>query len=471
MSYQGLLAALLLSNRRECNFLFVLKVNEMKKNVLGIFLFASLLVISGGFLMTASAVEGNSFAFSPLETVIIEDSVDRSYRTDWFPIDGVQPGIMTMEVSWGNSYDIDCYISTTASTLTALSSETSADNPKSCSYEIQTAGTYYVGIVCTARGRIDTTPYTAIVTFNEGTIDPDVTDPLVTLTAPANGITVADSISITATASDSESGVDYVACTFGGASVENDYSAPYTWAFDTTSVSDGVYSIAVTAYDVAGNSATDTISVTVDNGIVVNPGDGEKIAVFFWASDAGIQANIDEYWSVLQLEGYTTKFDFRDTADFEADFNTVEAYEDPEDTIFFYFFGHGNNNGEDSLTAFAPGTSLVYSSELRVMFDRLDAERIGYLIESCHSGGFPVDFHAEPYLAMSTSDEDHNSYALATFPGEGLFSDAFFDHVMDGFSAVESFDFAEQVVFDNARNDRFAQFPMIADYSDYVWFV
>lgn len=421
--------------------------------------------------MTAAAVEGallignDSLAF---ETVVIDDSLERGYREDWFYFDDVQPGTMTLEISWGNSYDIDCYISTSASTLTALASETSADNPKSCSYEIQTAGTYYIGIVCTTRGRIDTTPYTAIVTFNEGTIDPDVTDPLVTLTAPADGITVTDSISITATASDSESGVDYVSCTFGGTTVGNDFSSPYAWTFDTTTVSDGTYTIAVTAWDVAGNSATDSILVTVDNGIVIT---GEKIAVFFWASDAGIQANIDEYWGVLQNEGYTVKFDFRDTPDFEADFNTVEAYEDPEDTIFFYFFGHGNNNGEDSLTAFAPGTSVVYSSELRVMFDRLDAERIGYLVESCHSGGFPIDFQADPYLAMSTSDEDHNSYALATLPGEGLFSDAFFDHVLDGFNAVDSFYFARQVVFDNARNDRFSQFPLIFDQSTYVWFV
>ena len=427
-----------------------------------------------GLILNVSAVESTlkiereAFSFSTIETVTVENSVSRYNREDWVIIENVEPGLMTLEVSWANSYNIDCYISTSASRYDALAQGITTLNPESCGYEITTAGDYYIGIVMTSKGRIDDTPYTAVATFYSGSGSDDITAPEVSIMSPADGVIVSDTISITATASDLESGMDYVVCNFGGISLGADSSSPYSWTFDTTTVYDGVYTLTVTAYDIAGNSATDTISVETDNGIV-EP-DGEKIAVFFWASDAGAQWVIDEYWAVLQAEGYTKIFNFEDTADFEADFATVEAYEDPEDTIFFYLFGHGNNNGEDSLTVFAPGTSLVYSSELRVMFDTLDAERIGYLIESCHSGGFPLDFQAEPYLAMSTSDETHNSYAISSIPGEGLFSDAFFDHVYDGFNAVDSFYFARQVVFDNARNDRFSQFPLIEDYSDYVWF-
>ncbi len=427
-----------------------------------------------GLIFNASAVESkpkierDALAFSTQETVTVEDSVSRFNKEDWFLIENVEPGLMTLEVSWANSYNINCYISTTTSRYDALAQGITANNPESCGYDIQTAGNYYIGIVMASNGRTDDTPYIAIATFYTGSGSDDVTDPEVSITAPSDGAIVSDTISITAIASDAESGIDYLVCNFGGTSLGSDSSSPYAWTFDTTTLSDGIYTLTVTAYDIAGNSATDSISVETDNGII-EP-EGEKIAVFFWASDAGTQANIDEYWGILQAEGYTKKFDFGDTADFAADFAIVEAYEDPEDTIFFYLFGHGNNNGEDSLTAFAPGTSVVYSSELRVMFDTLDAERIGYLVESCHSGGFPLDFQAEPYLAMSTSDETHNSYALSTLPGEGLFSDAFFDHVWDGFNAVDSFYFARQVVFDNARNDRFSQFPLIEDHSDYVWF-
>ncbi|MHA1522281.1 MAG: Ig-like domain-containing protein [Promethearchaeota archaeon] len=438
--------------------------------VSGFILFS--IVSSSLAMVSAREVSRNSsFAFATQETIIVDDDVSRTNREDWFYIENVQPGLMTVEVAWGNTYNLNCYISTTASRYTALASGISTANPESCSYTIQTAGTYYFGIVLSTNGRTDTTPYTATITYFSGEDpNPDTIDPVVSITAPISGVTVGDTISIAATASDADSGIDYLSCSFDGNSLGSDFTEPFGWTFDTTTIVNGIYDIVVTAYDVAGNFATDTISVEVYNEDDPIPGDGEKIAVFFWASDAGAQWVIDEYWAVLQNEGYTKMFNFEDTSDFEADFNTVDDYENPEDTVFFYLFGHGNNNGEDSLTAFAPGTSIVYSSELRVMFDRLDAERIGYLVESCHSGGFPVDFHAAPYLAMSTSDEDHNSYAISTIPGEGLFSDAFFNHVDDGFNAVDSFYYAEQVVFDNARNPNRMQYPLIADYSTYVWF-
>ena len=436
----------------------------MKKRLLAI-LITSLFVVSSFAIITTVAASDERMAFSTYTTEVFTDCVVKRGEV-WYTIENVDTGLMTFDIDWDNDMDLYAYISTTASRLTPL-----ASGLGSCSYSINTPGTYYVGVYHATSRRGVTTPYTATVTYYAGgSVDPDITDPVVTLTSPNNGAIVDGWVTITATATDTESGVNYVDCNFGGTNLVSDYSSPYSWTFDTNTLIDDFYTVTVTGYDNAGNFASDSISVEVynDNG---GSGEGEKIFVSFWASDAGTQANIDEYWAVLQLEGYTKRFDFKDTTNFAADFASVDAYENPEDTVFFYLFGHGNNNGEDSLTAFAPGTSVVYSDEMRVFFDTLDADRIGCLVESCHSGGFPVDFHAEPYLMMSTSDEDHNSYALAALPGEGLFSDAFFDHVLDGYNAVDSFYFAEQVVFDNARNSRFSQYPMIADYSSYVWFV
>jgi len=212
------------------------------------------------------------------------------------------------------------------------------------------------------------------------------------------------------------------------------------------------------------------LTVTIEEPEQNNPA-AEKIAVFFWASDAGAQWVIDEYWDVLQGEGYSKMYNFEDTSNFAGDFGLVDTYVGPEDTVFFYLFGHGNNNGVDSYTAFAPSTSIVYSSDFRTMMDGLNTERKAFLIESCHSGGFPEDFKASPYLAMSTSDQTHNAYAVGTLPNEGIFSNAFFEHVAAGYNAIDSFNYARQVVFDGAGgDDTYMQYPLISNYSDYIWF-
>jgi hypothetical protein len=85
----------------------------------------------------------------------------------------------------------------------------------------------------------------------------------VTITAPTGG-TVSGTITITATATDNI-GVDY--CTFDG---QTDSSAPFSWTFDTTAEANGAFDIVVTAFDEAGNSASDTVTVTIDNSVPDN---------------------------------------------------------------------------------------------------------------------------------------------------------------------------------------------------------
>ncbi|MFX0094431.1 MAG: hypothetical protein ACFFBD_22025, partial [Candidatus Hodarchaeota archaeon] len=94
--------------------------------------------------------------------------------------------------------------------------------------------------------------------------------------------------------------------------------------------------------------------------------------------------------------------------------------------------------------------------------DNWEAPRKCIFTESCHSGDWADDFRASPYLAMSTSDETHLSYAVGTLPNEGKMSKYFFERVDAGYNAVDSWYFA--------RNYVTTQYPKIADYSTYVWF-
>lgn len=194
------------------------------------------------------------------------------------------------------------------------------------------------------------------------------------------------------------------------------------------------------------------------------PPSGEKIAVFFWATDAGTSTVINKYENILRGEGYTKFFKFRDSTNVQGACQSIDSYEDSNDIIFVYIIGHGQNNGYHSYTAFrAYSQSVVYSNQFRSWMDQWEATRKSLLVESCHSGDWADDFAGSPYLAMSTSDEDHNSFAMGSLPGEGKFSYYFFRHVDDGYNAVDSFYYA--------RNYCSNQYPKIRDYSSYEWFI
>lgn len=94
----------------------------------------------------------------------------------------------------------------------------------------------------------------------------DTTNPTVSLTAPANGATVSGtSVSLTATASDNV-GVTKVEFYRGTTLLSTDTTSPYSYTWDSTSVTNGSYSLTAKAYDAADNVATSTaVSVTVDN--------------------------------------------------------------------------------------------------------------------------------------------------------------------------------------------------------------
>jgi hypothetical protein len=94
----------------------------------------------------------------------------------------------------------------------------------------------------------------------------DTTAPTATVTGPSDGSTVGGTVGLSATASD---GVGVAGVTFrvDGADVgTEDTSSPYTFAWDSTSVSDGSHTIGARARDTSNNTGNATVvNVTVDN--------------------------------------------------------------------------------------------------------------------------------------------------------------------------------------------------------------
>lgn len=126
----------------------------------------------------------------------------------------------------------------------------------------QPAGTLYfaAGIGAEAAGlyaRIDL-----------GANGPDAEAPTVALTAPAAG-TISGTVTMTADASDDVgvAQVDFLV-TAGGTTttIGSDTSAPYSIAFNTTTVANGAATLTARALDAAGNSTTSaSVAVTIDN--------------------------------------------------------------------------------------------------------------------------------------------------------------------------------------------------------------
>ena len=95
---------------------------------------------------------------------------------------------------------------------------------------------------------------------------PDTTPPTVSMTAPADGGTVSGSVTVSASASDNV-GVASVQFELDGVNLGGVLThAPYSFSWDSTTVSDGSHSLTALARDAAGNQASATpVTVTVSN--------------------------------------------------------------------------------------------------------------------------------------------------------------------------------------------------------------
>jgi hypothetical protein len=122
----------------------------------------------------------------------------------------------------------------------------------------------------------------------------DTTPPTTSITAPANGATVSNTISVTASASDNV-GVTKVEFYLDGALKSTSTTSPYSWSWNTTTATNGSHSLVTKAYDAAGNIGTSsTVTVTVSNTVTQqqllgNPGfENGSTNTAPWTTTAGV---------------------------------------------------------------------------------------------------------------------------------------------------------------------------------------
>jgi len=104
---------------------------------------------------------------------------------------------------------------------------------------------------------------------NSISVTVDNTPPTVSITSPADGATVSGTIDVKVDASDATSGVAQVEFFVNGASIGVDTNGDDGWSvsWDTTTVTNDSHTLTATATDAAGNAASDSVTVTVDNPV------------------------------------------------------------------------------------------------------------------------------------------------------------------------------------------------------------
>ncbi|QEE17390.1 Ig-like domain-containing protein [Promethearchaeum syntrophicum] len=355
------------------------------------------------------------------------------YEVDYYEVNA-EPGLMDVSVSWGNSNDIDCYICQSPDYTSYLARGYTTSNPETCSYTITTAGTYYIAVRMYTSSA-SSTAYTATVgyyTISGG----DYEKPVVSITAPTNGATVQDTISISATATDNV-GVVKTQYKIDAGAWTDDLTAPYSWSWDTTTASEGSHSITVRAYDEAGNYEEDSISVTVDN----IPSSGGKFALIVGISDYKAISDLsycDEDatdWfnyltqvcgysseNVIVLgDGHTTNYPKYDG--YATEYNIkyyLQWLASQEGDVAYITSGHGSGDGSGSsyICAWdcASGESGedgdLYDTEVAGILDNAVAESVFVFIDHCYSGGFGPELMSMPnsnavYCTTTCSDSGY----------------------------------------------------------------
>ena len=273
--------------------------------------------------------------------------------------------------------------------------------------------------------------------------------PTVTITNPADGSTVSGTVTITVTVNDKEDEPDPTPTIYiDGVEVANAFS--YDW--DTTGVNDGDHTIRAEATDSAGNTGSDSITVTVDNsgggGGGGSSGDGivKKWALCIGIADYEGTANDLNYcdddardWAnFLQGKGYhvVTLIDGQATANaIEAAIDDLLASEDADDYVVFTYSGHGTTYRKYGSCMISADMVYITHGWLEAKFDAADSSHIFFAFDACKIGDFDGLIKTHGRVGAFASNKDY-SYDGTSDMKNGVFT----YYEMEGWNHYNNFE-------------------------------
>jgi thermitase len=131
-----------------------------------------------------------------------------------------------------------------------------------------------------------------------GASAPDTSAPTVSVTSPGAGSTVSGTVTVQAAASDNV-GVTAVSFYVDGVLLGTDTSAPFSYSWNTGSSGNGGHTVTAQARDAAGNNASQSISVNVNNTTAPSPSTGDTTAPAVIITSPGAGARVSGNVSVL----------------------------------------------------------------------------------------------------------------------------------------------------------------------------
>jgi hypothetical protein len=221
-------------------------------------------IADGTHAITARAIDlaGNTTRTSDVSVTIANDSL---------PPDTTPP---TTTIACNAAACASSYYNVLVSVALSATDETGGSGVKEIRYTTDgsdptaSSGNVYQGAFTVSS--TTTVKYRAIdnagnaETIRSQLIRIDTTAPSVAITAPTNGATVTANVKVTASASDSGSGIAKVTFYLDGKVLATVTSAPYSTQWNTKKSTKGKHTLTAVAQDNAGNTATSaTVTVTV----------------------------------------------------------------------------------------------------------------------------------------------------------------------------------------------------------------
>jgi len=245
----------------------------------------------GGVVTISSGNDGSfdSTADNPYVLTVgatYTDDTVAAWSTKGNNLDLAAPGSLIQTTNLGGGYGTWSGTSFSAPIVAGVAALVMSANPNLSASQVQTVLKQSADDLGTAgwdtsygSGRVNAARAVDLaITTNTS----DTTPPTVSITSPANGQVITNTVNVQATAAD-DSGVTSVTLSIDQNAIGTVTAAPYSFSWDTTTVSDGVHVVTVTAADAAGNTASASLNVTIRNAVgmpvinIVSPRDGDVV--------------------------------------------------------------------------------------------------------------------------------------------------------------------------------------------------